>query len=143
MKTTFLALMLSLGATTLLPGFAPQEAETEPSGRLIIVKMVDKSTAQWRFEPETVTVTPGDTVRWVQEDDVPHNVEFREVPDDSELGDATMGPFLLNKGDTYDLVIDRRFTLGMYDYVCTAHWALGQTGVLVVASGRYSSRDGE
>jgi plastocyanin len=108
-----------------------------PTGRLHIVKMVDKSTAEWRFEPSELTVAPGDTVRWVQEDVVPHNVEFRETPDGAALGAASFGEFLLQKGATYELVIDDRFADGTYVYVCTPHDPMGMRATLKVAGSEY------
>ncbi len=111
-------------------------SEVTPSaattGRVVVVKMVDKSTAQWRFEPATVTVRPGDTIRWIQEDIVPHNVEFRDVPESASLGDATMGPYVIAKGDVYELEIDQRFVDGLYNYVCTPHEPLGMRASFTV-----------
>ena len=56
----------------------------------IIIKMVDKSTAQWRFEPSSITVMRGDTVRFVQEDIVPHNVEITKAPEGSQIDNVKM-----------------------------------------------------
>ena len=103
--------------------------------RTVIVKMVDQSTAQWRFEPEEVTVKRGDIIRFVLEDVVPHNVEFKDVPKGTKLGDARMGPFLMTKGQTYDVIIDGRFAEGTHEYVCTPHAAMGMKGTIVVAPG--------
>jgi plastocyanin len=108
-------------------------AEDAAQGKLVTIRMIDKSTAEWRFEPENVTVSPGDTVRWMQEDIAPHNVEFKNTPKAAKLGEAMLGPFLLTRGETYELVIDDRFAPGPYAYVCTAHFALGQKGVLTVS----------
>ena len=98
-----------------------------------IVKMVDKSIGQWRFEPADITVTSGDTVRFVLGDAVPHNVEFKKVPKRTKLGDARMGPFLMAKGETYDVVIDSRFAEGTHEYVCTPHEPMGMKGTIKVA----------
>lgn len=94
----------------------------------VVVEMVDKGGNTWRFTPADVEVSRGDTLRFVQKDVVPHNVEFRETPDDAELGEAQMGPFLTQKGETYELVIDERFSTGKYRYVCTPHVAQGMKG---------------
>lgn len=136
-KKTFFGLVppgifLSALAVISLAGFSETPEEVAP-GKLVVIRMIDKSTAEWRFEPEEVTVSPGDTVRWVQDDIVPHNVEFKETPKGAKLGEAMLGPFLLTRGDAYELVIDDRFAAGSYPYVCTAHFALGQKGVLTVS----------
>jgi plastocyanin len=121
-----LQIILFLGLTSTAFGQANQE------GRVITVKMIDQGNAQWRFEPANISVRPGDTVRWIQEDVVPHNVEFKDVPDDADLGDATMGAFVFAKGDVYELLIDGRFAEGLYKYVCTPHAPLGMRAEMTV-----------
>lgn len=101
----------------------------------IRVEMVDKGGNTWRFDPANVEVRRGDTLRFVQKDVVPHNVEFTDVPGDAEMGETEMGRFLTEKGETYEVVIDGRFSRGEYQYVCTPHVAQGMKGtVTVVAS---------
>ncbi len=108
------------------------QAPAEQDPETVIVQMVDKSNAEWRFEPAQVTVHPGDTLRFVQADVVPHNVEFKKTPDKANLGEARMGRFLTTKGETYDLVIDSRFSPGTYKYVCTPHIAMGMKASFTV-----------
>ncbi len=94
----------------------------------VIVNMVSKGPGVWRFEPAAVTVQPGDTLRFVQKDTAPHNVQFKDAPKGARLDDIRVGPFLLAVGQTYDLVIDDRFVPGEYRYVCTPHEMLGMKG---------------
>ena len=117
-------------------------AEAPPAGpdmhvdgpRVLEVKMVDRGGGQWRFAPADIQVTPGDVVRFVQDDVAPHNVEFKDVPGGTTLGGAAMGPFLLQKGETYDLTIDDRFAPGLHKYVCTPHELLGMVGTIAVSA---------
>lgn len=109
-------------------------AQAASAPQTVIVKMVDKSAGQWRFEPSEVDVRQGDTVRFVLDDVVPHNVEFKKVPQGTKLGDARVGPFLLKKGQTYDVVIDDRFAKGVHEYVCTPHEPMGMKGTITVLS---------
>ena len=125
--------ILSLMAALLITTSDAMAQVAEAGPQTVIVKMVDKSTGQWRFEPEDITVKPGDTVRFVLEDAVPHNVEFKKVPKGTKLGDARMGPFLLTKGQTYDVVIDSRFAEGTHEYICTPHEPMGMKGTIKVA----------
>ena len=118
--------LLLLGVTT------SAFAQAMPEARIVTVSMLDKSTAQWRFEPDNITVRPGDTIRWVQDDIVPHNVEFKSVPSGADLGDAMLGPFLFTKGEAYELVVDERFADGTYEYSCTPHDPLGMKATLTV-----------
>lgn len=101
-------------------------------GEVIIVKMVDVSNTEYKFEPSEITVQPGDTVRFVQAGAMPHNVDFRVMPEGTDLGDARMGPFLTTPDETYDLVIDGRFAAGEHEFVCTPHEFMGMTGTLTV-----------
>lgn len=107
-------------------------AVDDPEPRVMEVRMVDVSPMEFVFEPSDLTVRPGDIVRFVQAGVMPHNVEFRDVPAGADLGDARLGPYLMSKGQVYELVIDERFTAGAYPYVCTPHEAMGMKGTLTV-----------
>ncbi len=109
-----------------------QTADRSPA--TVIVKMVDKSAAQWRFEPSEFIVMPGDTVRFVQEDIVPHNVEFTKSPKASRIDNLRMGPFLMTLGETYDVVISENFVAGTYKFVCTPHRSLRMVGEMTVVN---------
>ena len=50
-----------------------------------------------------------------------------------------MGPFLLQKGATYDLAIDGRVAPGEYAFVCTPHEMMGMKATLTVVA----PQDGE
>lgn len=132
--TILLACTLGLGAWTVGPVRAPSPDGRDAPPTVIEVRMVDTGGGQWRFEPADIDVRPGDVVRFVQDDIAPHNVEFKDVPSGTDLGDARMGPFLLRKGDTYDVAIDDRFGLGEHKYVCTPHAPLGMVGTINVVA---------
>ncbi len=121
--------VIALAAMSLL-GSAQSERATTP--QTIVVKMVDVSATEYRFEPAEIMVSPGDTIRFEQTGQMPHNVEFKDVPEGSDLGTAAMGPFLTTLGQTYDLVVDTRFVEGTYDFVCTPHQTMGMTGTITV-----------
>lgn len=101
--------------------------------KVVVVKTVDVSPTEFKFEPANLTVIPGDTVRFTQTTATPHNVEFRAVPAGTNLGSAKMGPFLTTVGATYDVVIDARFATGVHNYVCTPHEVMGMKGTITVA----------
>lgn len=100
--------------------------------RVVVVRMVDRSATEFAFVPSRVTVQRGEVIQFVQEGVVPHNVEFKKEPDGSSLDGVRMGPFLMAKGDTYEVRIDQGFTDGSYEYVCTPHAVMGMTGTIVV-----------
>jgi len=101
--------------------------------KVVVVKAIDVSPTEFKFEPAAITVLPGDTVRFTQTTATPHNVEFRAVPAGTNLGSAKMGPFLVAAGATYDVVIDARFATGVHNYVCTPHEMMGMKGTITVA----------
>jgi plastocyanin len=62
------------------------------------------------FKPEQVTVKTGDTVTWVNNDTVGHDV----TGDDFKSGP----PGAMENGDTFEHTFD---AAGTFDYVCTVH----------------------
>lgn len=130
-RSTALLLLVPLSAALL--GMMAAPPDDPPKPKTIVVKAVDVSATEYKWEPADVTVNPGDTVRFQQTTAMPHNVEFRGVPAASKLGDLKMGPFMSQPGETYDVVIDTRFSAGKHDYVCTPHEAMGMKGTITVA----------
>lgn len=132
--TTALLAAVALSVPSQGPGRSQGPATwPSPAAHVVVVKMVDKGGGTWNFEPSAVQAQPGDTVRFLQTDIVPHNVQFKSVPKGAKLGPTVMmGAFLMKKGDTYDLVIDARFAPGTYHFVCTPHEMMGMKGTLEV-----------
>ncbi len=67
--------------------------------------------AEFAFMPSPVTVPPGGTVTWTNNDDAPHSIS-----DASPM--ATPESKSLNKGDTFSITYPRP---GTYPYVCGIH----------------------
>ncbi len=132
--TTLLALSV-LSLVAWIPG--PTEGSVqgpEDAPDVVEIRMVDKGGGQWRFEPAEVEVVIGQTVRFIMDDIIPHNVQFKDMPDGADLGSLVMGPFLIQKGDTYEVEVDGRFALGSYEYVCTPHEPLGMVASMTVVA---------
>jgi len=123
---------VAFAALLLTPAAVLAQAPTPAPAHVIEVKMVEISSTKYAFQPATITAEPGDTVRFVQASTAPHNVSFRSHPNGAKLGDAAVGPYLINKGDKYDLVIDGRFPAGTYKFACDPHEMMGMTGVLTI-----------
>ncbi len=82
------------------------------------------------FDPNTVTVSSGDTVTWVNEDSLIHTVTALNPHPDGVLDS------FVNPGDQFEFTFD---TPGEYPYHCVLHpWAVGK--VIVESS---ESIDGE
>lgn len=121
-------------AMMLTMGVAPTESvDTTASSVTHVIQMVDVSDTEFKFEPAELTVSPGDVVQFVATSATPHNVDFRVMPDGADLGDQTVGPYLMEDGSAYEITIDERFLAGEYNYVCTPHEFLGMKAVLTVA----------
>jgi manganese oxidase len=121
------------GALTLVFGAS---ADT-PAQRVLEVAIHDDG-GRLRFEPEHIEVRRGDMVRWTMVNtSLPHNVEFvrNGAPEGAELGDRWTGPFMSQRGETYEVVIDERFGDGTYRYVCGPHVSLGMSAGLTVRGG--------
>jgi plastocyanin len=104
-------------------------------GKVVTVQMVDKSATEYRFEPATINVQVGDTLRFVTTGAMTHNVEWKVVPTGAKLGDSQVGPYLTAKGQTYEVVIDDRFAPGEYEIVCTPHQTLGMQAKITIGKG--------
>lgn len=118
-----------------VPGAPRLVAGNTGPGHLVVVKMVNQGGGQYRFAPAQVTVAPGDTVRWLESSDAPHNVQFDSWPRGAKPGSAQIGPLLTAPGSTYQVVIDNRFPAGNYTYECTPHGSLGMKATMTVAPG--------
>ena len=129
---------LALGAlacTLIAATWVTPEAETSDRvPQVITVKMVDKSLTEYSFEPAVFTVQSGDIVKFVQTSTMPHNVDFRGVPEGTNLNGSRVGPYLTQPDEVYELVIDERFTAGDHEFVCTPHEFMGMKGVMTVES---------
>ena len=117
------------------PPSSGQTSTGSTTPQVIVVKLVERGgSVPYAFEPANVQVERGDTIRFVQAANVPHNVRFTKEPSGAKLGRATTGPYLVSKGQTYDLVIDARFPDGTYNYVCDPHEMIGMHGSMTVVS---------
>jgi len=81
------------------------------------------------FDPGTVTVAVGDTVRW-EWDGSGHNVRPDSRPDGADWTGTPGGA-----GETYDSGHEYAHTFevaGRYEYYCAPHRSVGMTGAVVV-----------
>jgi plastocyanin len=78
-----------------------------------------------QFEPAEVSVAPGDTVTWVNDESVPHDVAQTSGPG----GEFSSGPEGgMSDGDTFEHTFEEP---GTYEYVCRVH-APGMAGTITV-----------
>jgi plastocyanin len=77
------------------------------------------------YDPEELTVAPGDTITWENTDSTTHTVTF----DNETLGDSGD----IGAGETYNLTIPEDFGEGTYDYLCDYHPDTMQASITVEA----------
>ncbi len=109
----------------------------------VAMKLTDAGA--YVFEPVTLTIKVGDTVRWLNESGPPHNVAFYadQVPagagdfltqafasDAMKIGPMA-GRLMTQIGDTYEVTFAGAPT-GDYGYFCTPHEALGMKATLTI-----------
>ena len=72
-------------------------------------KPIKVSIANFEFTPPEVTIAPGESVTWVNDDGAPHGLEYN---------DGASGKDLLLPGESYNRRFDRA---GTYEYNCSVH----------------------
>jgi plastocyanin len=117
MRTRWIALLLCLAVALVVAGCGDdddggggaatteEQAAPEASGGTTEVSMKDI-----KFDPGEVTVNAGDTVTWINDDSVGHDV----TADGFKSGE----PGEMQNGDTFEHTFDEA---GTFDYVCSVH----------------------
>jgi plastocyanin len=82
------------------------EQKPEPAGEVVEVEISGLA-----YRPVSITVSPGTTVRWVNEDRALHTVT-------SEEPGGPLGSEELGRGDSYEYTFREE---GRYDYYCVVH----------------------
>jgi plastocyanin len=107
-----------------------EQHQAAPSdGREFIVRMkFDDETGDLYFAPARLEIAPGDTVTWIQDDDInEHNVAA--YPDRIPKGSEPFeGPMLTEKGQSWSATFG---VPGSYYYHCHPHEAV-MRGLIVV-----------
>lgn len=116
-KTIGLALCaVVLAVSSFLLGVSPASADT------VSVKM-GADNGLLAFDPPTVTIKAGDTVKWVNNKLSPHNVV---VEGHTELSHKALA---FSPGESFETTFDAP---GTYTYYCEPHRGAGMVGKVVV-----------
>ena len=140
MKTHAL-LRTALAAAVLTLSAAAPRAHADAPPATHVVRMVMEGESA-RFDPATVTIRPGDRVRFVVASGAPHNVAFdpAKTPADMQrLLRAAMpdqmqplsGKLLLAEGESYTISFAGAKP-GRYEFYCLPHMGMQMKGTLVV-----------
>lgn len=71
--------------------------------------------ANMGFSPNELKIKVGDSITWTNNDDIAHNVHFRQGP---AKGAANAQGKMMQKGETHTVKFN---TAGEYKFVCTPH----------------------
>ncbi len=132
-------------SATTPPAGAPEKASTTSpapiTGKTVTVNMVGDAKG-YRYEPSTITLSPGDGIKFVNVSGGPHNVTFS--PDSVPSGAAKtlsanmpnttaplMGPLMITPNETY-IISFAGAPAGIYHFYCTPHQALGMKGTVTI-----------
>ncbi|NES94379.1 MAG: plastocyanin [Desertifilum sp. SIO1I2] len=89
-----------------------------------------------KFVPETVTIKPGDTVKWNMNKLAPHNVVFDStgIPsgDKSVAKGLSHENLLFSPGESFETTFPADAAPGTYTYYCQPHRGAGMVGKVVV-----------
>ncbi len=119
----------AVGVTAGATGAVAAQEETSGDGRTVEVAV--GPGGELVFDPESLEIPPGTTVRFVWESDL-HNVVVDEQPADADWSGTAGAP-----GATYDTGHEYSHTFdveGTYEYYCAPHRASGMTGTVVVSA---------
>jgi plastocyanin len=133
-----LASVLASATPLLAQDAAHSEGTSAPAAvsHTVVIKLVERPGAMpFAFEPASVTVHHGDTLRFVQLASTMHNVHFKATPKGARLGGAATSQYLTAKGQAYTLVVDSRFVDGTYEVVCDPHELIGMHAFIAVIGG--------
>ncbi len=127
--------------TQAAPPAAPAGASAA-TGPVVEVKMTGNGSTRAAYEPSTLTIAPGTTVRFINVSGGPHNIAFWQdsVPASGAAAlnanmtntvDNLSGPFLTSPNETYDVSFANT-PAGTYKGYCTPHLTLGMKLTITV-----------
>ena len=82
--------------------------------------------AGWEFKPAHLSISVGDTVIWINDDDTKHKLSFE---DESLLGPTKSMPHKFDQNDRFAFKFIKS---GSFKYVCTTHEDQDMVGLIIV-----------
>lgn len=76
------------------------------------------------FEPSTLTIKAGDTVKWSNNKLPPHNIMF-----EGDAANKSHDQLMFSPGESYEVTFDKA---GTYSYYCSPHRGAGMAGKVIV-----------
>lgn len=128
--------------TQAAPPAPPAAGAAAPTGPVVEVKMTGNGSTKAAFEPSSITIPAGATVRFTNVAGGPHNITFwsDSVPAGGAAAlqagmkntvDNLSGPFLTQPNETYEVSFANA-PKGKYKGYCTPHLTLGMKITITV-----------
>jgi pseudoazurin len=124
---------MRIGSAIALFLFASLAASDEPSqaagsSNHVVNVVGDETSGRMYFEPNVLFINPGDTVTWINRDDVEHDVIT--FPDGYPEGAGSFqSPMLKHADDQWSHLFVKE---GTYEYHCLPHLKMNMYGMIVV-----------
>jgi len=99
----------TISKTTTIAGNTLREAVSQQTAASTEKVGAKVSIANFTFVPAEITIAPGESVTWTNDDGAPHGLEY---------ADGAKGTDLLLPGASFSRQFDRP---GTYDYSCAVH----------------------
>ena len=151
MRFALLTTVVAIGALACSKGDQNQSQQSAPpaaaagdaaTGPVVEVKMTGNGSTTAAYEPSSLRIAPGTTVRFINVSGGPHNIAFWQdsVPSGAATAlnanmkntvDNLSGPFLTNANESYDVSFANAPT-GTYKGYCTPHLMLGMKIAITV-----------
>lgn len=124
-----LAKRFQLGVAILLVGLLVLMAHPAVAATYTVKMGSDRS--ELKFVPDSLTISAGDTVEWVNNKVFPHNVVFDKVPGNDKAVAAKLSHKRLMSRPKQS--VSSVFEVpGEYSYFCTPHRSAGMKGSITV-----------
>lgn len=101
LRAISVALLLAVFSFSFSAAMTPEATAETNAGKVSIV--------DFQFTPAEITIAPGESVTWINDDGAPHGLEY---------SDGSSGKDLLLPGASYSRRFDQP---GAYDYNCSVH----------------------
>ncbi len=90
------------------------------------------------FQPNKVTIHPGDTIKWVNNKVPPHNVVFDPAKNPAKSSDLAKAlsnkKLMMNPGQSSETIFPADAAPGEYSFYCEPHRGAGMVGKVIVES---------
>jgi plastocyanin len=122
---------LGLILSTVLLAIASFALTAQPAAAAEYTVKMGADSGLLKFEPETLTIEAGDTVKFVMNKLGPHNAIFGKGPDGADLSKLSKDQLLFSPGESYTSDFSGAPS-GEYEYYCQPHRGAGMVAKIIV-----------